>query len=126
MRSQQVRFDEHDLRFDQVELARLILQRIGGVGITGTSFALERHELAQQREVVIVEYAEPGIATLQIESCVHHVDDTVGQQVILAKAVAALTFDIDDARSVAIGVGQVFADDGKIDLHTVVPRKCRL
>ena len=47
----------------------------------------------------------------------HHVGNTVGQQVVLAKRVAPVALHIDDALGVAVGSGQIFADDGKIDLH---------
>ena len=59
-------------------------------------------------------------------SCARHIDDAIGQLVVLAKGVAAIVLDIDDALGIAVGPGEILANEGKIDLHSRVrPMKGR-
>ena len=101
MRAEQLRLDERDLRPDQVDLAGLGLQRVGRVRVAGAGFALVRREEAQQRQAVVVENGQPDVAPPQIEAGQHHVDDAVGERVVLAESIATVALDVDDAIGIA-------------------------
>jgi len=71
-----------------------------------------------------VENAQPDVPAPQREALAHHVDDAIGQAVVFAKAVAAIALDVDDASGIAVGIGEILADEGKIDLHALTPLNC--
>ncbi|MCY1452475.1 hypothetical protein D9M71_693960 [compost metagenome] len=114
---QQRGFDENHFRRDERHLPAVFLQGVADVGMGNRHFALERGPGVQQRQVVVFQNAQCGIAALQLEPGAQQIGDLVGQAVQFIETIPPVALDVDQRFLSGIALGNLGHDAGKVHLH---------
>ena len=113
--------DEHEFRFDVVDLPRLLLGTVAEVAEhDGRCLFVDRREV-QQAEIVVLQDQQHLVACAETERMAHHVGDPIGETVILGKGVASVALDVHDGKVVPEAQRHGRHDAAEIHLHASPP-----
>ena len=95
----------------------MVVQAVAVIGITQGRAGFYRGEPVNQGRIVVIQDHHRVVAALQVQFVAHHVNDAIGQQMILPEGIAPLALDIYQGFTICEGIRETLTNSAEIHSH---------